>query len=50
MANGSLKWNNHVTGLLQQIDDHNEEAEQHDAEENTEKVEEAPVEDEEDNN
>ena len=26
MANGSLKWNNHVTGILQQIDDQNEEA------------------------
>ena len=24
MANGSLKWNNHVTGILQQIDDHND--------------------------
>ena len=51
MANGSLKWNNHVTGILQQIDDQNEEADAADeASEQNQKVDEAPVEDEEDNN
>jgi|TARA_B110001450_G_scaffold217081_1_gene210906 hypothetical protein len=24
MANASLKWNNHVTGLLQQVEGHND--------------------------
>ena len=50
MANGSLKWNNHITGILQQIEDQNWEADQKDDHDNQDKVDEVSPEDEEDNN
>ena len=43
MANASLKWNNHITGILKQIEDQNEELEKRAEQEN---VEEAPEEEE----
>lgn len=49
MANASLKWNSHVTGLLAQIEGQ-EQANDLMDEEDDERVEEAPQEDEQDNN
>jgi len=46
MANASLKWNNHIQGILQQIEDQNDEVDAKDDEEG--QVDEAAVEDEED--
>ena len=50
MANASLKWNNHITGILQQIEDQNDEADAADneAEQKVVKVDEAAPEDEDD--
>lgn len=50
MANASLKWNSHITGILQQIEDQNDEADAADneAEEKVVKVDEAAPEDEDD--
>lgn len=50
MANASLKWNNHITGILQQIEDQNGEADAADneADERAAKVDEAAPEDEDD--
>ena len=50
MANASLKWNNHITGILQQIEDQNVEADAADneADERAAKVDEAAPEDEDD--
>ena len=50
MANASLKWGNHITSILQQIEDQNVEAEAADneADEKAAKVDEAAPEDEDD--
>lgn len=49
MANASLKWSNHITGILQQIEDQNDEADNADNEETeVNKVDEAAPEDEDD--
>ncbi len=50
MANASLKWNNHITGILQQIEDQGAAADQMDNEEgilDNDAVDEAAAEDEE---
>jgi hypothetical protein len=50
MANASLKWNNHITGILQQIEDQNDEADAADNEDADKvgKVDEVAPEDEDD--
>ena len=50
MANASLKWSNHITGILQQIEDQNDEADAKDNEEDEKvaKVDEAAPDEEED--
>lgn len=50
MANASLKWNNHITGILQQIEDQNDEADaaDNDDQDKVGKVDEAAAEDEDD--
>lgn len=50
MANASLKWPNHITGILQQIEDQNDFADKEDDErdDNVAKVDEAAPEDEDD--
>ena len=50
MANASLKWNNHITGILQQIEEGNDHADQEDNEDGVKvgKVDEAAPEDEDD--
>jgi len=51
MANASLKWNDHVSGILAQIEGQNEEFDEKDNElERDGDVQEAPAEDEEENN
>lgn len=50
MANASLKWSHHITGILQQIEDQNDEADNVDNEEAEQaaKVDEAAPEEEDD--
>ena len=50
MANASLKWSNHITGILQQIEDQNDEADaaDNDDDDKVAKVDEAAPEDEDD--
>ena len=49
MANASLKWNDHITGILQQIEGQNDEQDERDNEDG-DNMKEAPEEDEEENN
>lgn len=49
MANASLKWNSHISNILQQIEDQNDEVDQKDDEDGNGKIDEQVGEEEEAN-